>query len=220
MKFVGVITGDIISSAKVVEREVLLSILKEALSGIDNILGTSDSFEIFRGDSFQAIIQEPDKALLAAVLVRTRLRQWKKNGTGKAISITRLPDARIGIGIGGLTFRSDKIIESDGEAFQYSGRLLDEMKSSGKQLSVKTPWEEVNEELKVTAALMDAIIGRWSSQNAEAVYLLLSQRTTQKELAEKIGISQPAVSKRLVHSNIEAVQGALKRFESLINMNK
>lgn len=210
MEVVAVLTGDIISSGKISHRDQLIRQLKEVFGLIDHqFSGVSGSFEIFRGDSFQGVVFQPDKALLAAVLIRARLRWWKENGTIQ-------PDARVAIGIGERSYTADRIIESDGEAFRYSGLLVDALKTSGSHLGIETPWKSVNDEARVLIALLDALIDKWSAADAEVVYLQLSEKLTQVQLARRAGISQPAVSKRLIHANLAVIKKAMIRFEQLI----
>jgi hypothetical protein len=228
MSILAVITGDVRASKKIGSRARLSVILKKAFTAINKkVLKSSGKFEIFRGDSFQGIIKDPARALKAAVLIRARLRQWEgpysaavtaKRGGRKrpVVQMQFLPDARIGIGIGDISYRGKKIVESDGVAFHYSGTLLDDMKHSENALAIRTPWETVNEELAVTIKLADAIISKWSSASAETAFLYLSGHHTQQELSDLLGISQPAVHKRLSLANIEAIQVCLDRFELLI----
>ncbi|UII31438.1 SatD family protein [Fulvivirga ulvae] len=214
---VAVLTGDIIASKKIEERAQLNEVLKESFYIVEHkVLKRRGSLEIYRGDSFQGIIENPEKALLAAILIRARLRAWNYTDPHDAKPLQTLPDARMSIGIGAVSYKGDKVVESDGEAFQYSGQLLDTMKQAGSELAIRTPWEDVNDELEVVCKLLDAIIGRWSSAMAEATCLYLQDEVTQQELSAKLKISQPAVHKRLASANIDAVVAALNRFQKLI----
>ncbi|MBL6445647.1 hypothetical protein JMN32_04960 [Fulvivirga sp. 29W222] len=217
---VAVVTGDIIASKKIEERAQLNEVLKSAFDIVDHkVLKRTGSFEIYRGDSFQGVIEDPSKALLVAILIRARLRAWNYAGANGTKPLHDLPDARLSVGIGTVSYKADKVVESDGEAFQYSGLLLDSMKQAGIELAIRTPWDDVNDELAVVCKLLDAIINRWSSAMAEAVCLYLQEEATQLELSTKLKISQPAVHKRLASANIDAVQAALNRFQKLIIRN-
>lgn len=214
MNVIGVITGDITNSKKISKRPELASILQDGFATINKrILKNTGKFEIYRGDSFQGLIKDPSKSLLTAILLRARLRQWEVAGA----SVGKLPDARIGIGIGAISFNGKKVVESDGEAFQYSGMLLDKMKKSEQALSVQTPWQEINEELRVSTRLADAIISKWTAPSAEAAFYYLTEGKTQEKISKKIGISQPAIHKRLTLANVEAIEIYLNRFEKLVN---
>jgi DNA-directed RNA polymerase specialized sigma24 family protein len=59
-------------------------------------------------------------------------------------------------------------------------------------LIVKTPWKELNDELSTECALLDAVIERWTKEQAEAImYQIMG--LTQEEIARILKISQPAV---------------------------
>lgn len=202
-----VLTGDISSSSKA-DRKVLLPDLKAILKNIGDsqkISDISSNFELYRGDSFQGIIAQPEEALKYTLIIRTHLR--------KANTATE-QDARIAIGIGTISFFSKSIAESDGEAFRNSGPLLDTMKN-GIRIKAITPWEAVNEELEVALVLADAIISRWSASQAEVIEESL-RGNTQVEIATKLGISQSAVNQRLKAANWESIEKLIKRFQQLV----
>ncbi|MBK8581218.1 MAG: hypothetical protein IPL86_05075 [Flavobacteriales bacterium] len=90
------------------------------------------------------------------------------------------------------------------------------MSGTKARLSIQTPWPEVNDELEVVSKLLDALIGRWSPAASQAVLLSLLTDATQVEVSKKLGISQPAVHKRLGTASLDAVKAALGRFEKLV----
>ena len=124
-------------------------------------------------------------------------------------------DARISLGIGNVEFLSDSIVTSDGEAFQYSGRQLDEM---GKQcLAVKTPWDEANKELELSTAFLDDIIKGWSGKQAGMIYLSLRQDIPKKDVAELIGTSVQNVRNVLATAKENLVKKYLERYSEIIH---
>ncbi|MEJ0033885.1 MAG: hypothetical protein WDO15_27725 [Bacteroidota bacterium] len=50
-------------------------------------------------------------------------------------------DARVGIGLGKKEYTGKSISESDGEAYQWSGNILDSLKGYQSKWRAKTPWE-------------------------------------------------------------------------------
>ena len=226
-KIYAVLTGDLIGSSRfrIQQREEVLSNLKDSFKKISSDIIASQ-FVVFRGDSFQGVLSRPDEALNAALIIRTSLLSKFK---GKR---TRL-DARIAIGIGTIDYLPpDQAGEGDGEAFRNSGLELDKMKKSEQNLIIRTPWTEINEELRTECALLDAIIQRWTKEQAEAIayqlpkreYLVLDQgdqgiieeEITQEIIAKILSISQPALSQRLKTSGYWAVQAFLERFKMII----
>ena len=193
-----VITGDLIYSKKVNEAE-WLPLLKNTLSLIGEGPG---SWDIFRGDSFQFQVTD-DKALWAAILVRA--------------SIKRFPplDARLAMGLGKITYEADSVAESNGEAFYYSGQKFDTLKK--KNLVIKSPWPELDDELNLYFDLLERIIGSWSANSAEIMFLSLTQPdVTQADLAQMLKISQGNVSERLKRAGYKEVMKVNERYELLI----
>jgi hypothetical protein len=221
MNTFAVITGDIVSSTSIKNenREQLLKSLKVSFQEINKtfLKETKSPFEIFRGDSFQSVIKKPELSLLISFLIRAKLRSIGINKEEKKHSIKENWDARIAIGIGSIGFSTKKTIESDGQAFQFSGTTLDRIKKTEHRLKIQTPWQDVNSELEVSFSFADAIVSEWSIFQAEAFYLYLLQNETQKTLAELLNISQPSLRKRLVTGKIESIDLLRKRFENLIS---
>lgn len=206
--WVAVLTGDVVGSSKL--SPALREKLHEGLQvGIDN-LGSGAEGEIFRGDSFQIVLQEPARALRAALLMRTHLRASSPNALGKPM------DTRVSVGIGKVSFRAGKVIESDGEAFQLSGRSLDELlKTRKRRLLVRTPDADLNASLDVICAFLDEMVNGYSARQAEAMGLLLDGMK-QTEIAQRIGIGQSSVNQRIQSAHWPAVEYALDYFERVI----
>lgn len=219
-----VITGDIISSSKfkTKQRDNLLSALKLSFKTIENTWPNTlyAPFQIYRGDSFQGALFKPEKALHAAIIIRASLRHYfytekRRNAV----------DARIIVGIGSIaSLPNNRVAEGDGKAFRRSGPVLDKIEENWqlkKQalLRVITPWPEVDAELDVECTLLDALINRWSSEQAEAI-LGQMRGLTQKAAAEEFGISQSAISQRLMDAGGRAVRKLCHRYEAIIRRAK
>lgn len=207
----GVITGDIVGSTniKLEWRETLLDSIQKVVDELAIL--SSLKIEFFRGDSFQLIVDKPEEALKVAVLLRAGLKSRTPQGSQK------LWDARMALGVGSISYTSDKIVVSDGEAFQFSGRELDEI--GKRRLIVKTRWEEVNDELKISTAFADDIISDWSISQAQVVYLTLLYQTSQKEIALKINKTAQNISKLLGAAKENLIRAYLDRYSILITKN-
>lgn len=231
-KVLAVITGDVVRSTVVKDRARLAKVMKQAMEAIDkNGFGVVRPFEIYRGDSFQGVVEVKD-ALEVALTIRARLRQWdgpvmlpsvkgKKSVKNARLPmlIGTLPDARVAIGIGTVGYRSAKVVESDGEAYRNSGRALDELGRTWGRLALSTPWDDMNAEFNTSMRLLDALVGKWSSASAQAMFLYLTKGSTQSELSGLLGISQPAVHKRLSGADQSAVQAMIDRYEVVATAN-
>lgn len=230
MNKVAILTGDLVKSRTIKngDIEAVINSLKETFNKINTrILSSKASFQIFRGDSFQAIIPEPELALLTAIIIRAHLRTFES--TYKIIGAKKstkpinyaYTDARIAIGIGEVSYIGDEISESQGEAFQKSGYLLDKLKKENERLAIDTPWENINKEFYVESKLADAVISRWTANTAMAVFLYLLNKKNQSELARELNITQPALHKRLVtYGNIGCINAFIERYFELTIKNQ
>lgn len=204
----GVITGDVIGASKIkLENRIQLLdcfyAMKDELQSISPF-----KMELFRGDSFQLLVEKPEMTIKLAILLRAGLIHHTSS-TEEVIW-----DAKVSIGIGTVDFISNEIVTSDGEAFQYSGRQFDKM---GRQrLVIKTPWPDVNEELAISTPFADDIITRWSIRQAGMIYMSLIRNHSQKELAQSIGTSAQNVSKILTSAKEGLIRNYIERSIKLI----
>lgn len=226
MKQIAVLTGDIIDSTKLpaAEREKLDQLLHKGLAEIAG----QNNFEVFRGDSFQVLLTEPARALKTAIQLRCWLRKnqlaepeaIEKTGKQKKAvpnfsTKKGIIDARMAIGIGGISYQSKNIKTSDGEAFQLSGRALDNVKTKNNRLVIATPWPEFNDYMEVTISLLDILITNWSLQQSEVIYELLNGQT-QTAIASKLAINQASVNQRAKTAHWQAVERTVNFFETKI----
>ncbi|MFA5403829.1 MAG: hypothetical protein WC358_02730, partial [Ignavibacteria bacterium] len=85
-------------------------------------------------------------------------------------------------------------------------------------ISIKTPWNEINEELEVECKLADALISKWTYNQSEAIYLYWLGTKTQSELAEQLNLSQTALQKRInYYGKFNSIEFFNKRFQNIIN---
>ena len=90
------------------------------------------------------------------------------------------------------------------------------MKEAGRGITVKTPWEDVNAALSIFCSVLDRTIGGYTKKQAEAVMLTL-EGLTQKEIGERVGTSQSAVSYRLKGTGYDLVQKILEWYRLQIS---
>lgn len=218
----GVITGDIVGSTKFdhSNREVFLIALNKTIAEANQYFEPSEKIisQIFRGDSFQILLPKAEDALRLAILIRLGLILIKDTYTYTNIN-SKKPiewDARVSVGIGSLDYINEDILLSDGEAFHNSGRAFDKLKKS--RLTVRTPWEDLNEEFEVECFLADVIIKRLSGKQAEITYNFLLRKITQKKLAKELGLKPQNINKSLSYGGI-ALEEFIKRYETLIRRN-
>ncbi|HYH55214.1 MAG TPA: SatD family protein [Anseongella sp.] len=205
INYIAVITGDIIRSGKLKgqDREKMPGKLKSIFASLK---GNAQRFSIYRGDSFQGIVTEPEQALETGLEI--------KAGLMKITPEYPSYDCRLAIGIGRVGFMARNALESDGEAFRNSGPALDAMNNE-ERLKILTPWPEVNHELHVACKLADTILKRWTAVQAGVISRALKGET-QAAIAASLKISQPAVSNSLKTSGWNALEELTKRYKTLI----
>ena len=204
------ITGDIVQSKTVKDSEKWSVPLKNLLSTFGE---SPREWEIYRGDSFQLEVSTVE-VLRIAILIKSVIKQ----------ADAKKLDVRIAIGIGENSKRADRVSESMGEAFVFSGELLDELKSENVHLGLKSPWKHFDEEFNMMFKLALVIMNSWTKNTAEVVELLFNMPgITQVEIAKQLGLAQSTVNDRIkrgsVYEIIELEQYFRKRVESMIKPN-
>lgn len=215
---VAILTADLIDSSQYEEDilERVLDALKEEFANIRVSYGNEEvHFRIFRGDSFQGVVYSPKYALRIALQIKTAVNQIHLRETKKSRAYSTVADFKMAIGIGTIDFERESISESNGQAFQFSGRTLDGMKNSSQNTLIKCSDEEVNSEFNTSFFLLDMLMEKWSTASAEVVFYLL-KGMKEREIAKKINISQSAVNQRKRASGWEAISLLLKRYEQVM----
>ncbi|HXJ98540.1 MAG TPA: hypothetical protein VNJ50_06810 [Gelidibacter sp.] len=186
-----ILTGDIIKSRSIKTPELWLSTLKDALTKCS---GQSALWEIYRGDSFQLEIQNAVESLKTAIYIKACIK------TIKGL------DIRIAIGVGEKNFSGKSILESNGEAFQFSGETLEQLKKEKVNLKIKTTDDQLNKELNLYFRLALTIMDNWTTNSAEIVKLYMEQpQALQEELGKQLGINQNAVSSRQKRAQLDLI---------------
>ena len=197
---IAVITGDIVESEDNPPKD-WLDILKQGL----NLYGkTPNDWEIYRGDEFQLKIKNPKNAMRIALSLKAKMKSETST------------DVRMALGIGKEEHKSNKISESNGEAYVFSGRKLDDLKKEKNSMQLKSNflWEkEMNLLLKFAMTIAD----KWTQASAEVMFECLKHpEKTQTELAEKLGIQQNTLSERRKRANVDLFEDLIHLYEEKI----
>lgn len=189
MPQVAVITGDIVNSQDSNDSDKWLSVLTNYLSQFGE---SPQQWQVYRGDSFQLILPQPESALLVALGLKAVIKQCKPL------------DVRMGIGVGAMTHEAEQVLQSNGEAFVNSGRMFDSLKK--RTLAVKTPWNDCDKTINLQIKLALLTMDDWSDTSAEVVAMSLrNPEATQKDIAEMLSIPQSRVSERLSRAGFDAI---------------
>ncbi|WP_299390459.1 transcriptional regulator [uncultured Gelidibacter sp.] len=186
-----ILTGDIIKSRSIKDSDVWLSVLKDALTACAE---NTSQWDIYRGDSFQLETPNIEESLKAAIYIKACVK------TVKGL------DVRIAIGIGDKTFEGKSVVESNGEAFQFSGETLEQLKKEKVNLKIKTTNATLDQELNLYFKLALTIMDHWTANSAEIVKLHIEQpQALQEELGKQLGINQNAVSSRQKRAHLDVI---------------
>lgn len=209
MKIKGVITGDIVRSESIglSNRDNLIQVLRKTVDDLGR--HSTMKMEIYRGDSFQIVVDAPEKSLTIASMIRASLAFHTPEGEKYDW------DARVSVGIGEIDYQGESIVVSDGEAFRLSGRSLDNMDKG--RLSISTHWEDVNGMTNATIGFVDNILSSLKRNQAHLVYLSLAEQLPQTEIAAKTGKSQQNISKTLNTAKEPLLAKYFAYFEETIN---
>ncbi|GAA0202861.1 hypothetical protein GCM10009123_07640 [Kangiella japonica] len=198
---VAVITGDIINSQAIESKVDWYSELQSRLSRFGN---SPKDWQLYRGDSFQLVSYQPEKALQIALTLKAALKQYKEL------------DVRMAIGIGSIEHHRDQVLQSSGEAFVNSGRKFDSLKKQ--TLALKTPWKEFDETISLLINLALLTIDHWAETSAEVVLARLEHpETTQKDIAALLSIPQSRVSERLSRAGYGPIMDAERYYRQTIS---
>lgn len=167
--------------------------------------------EFYRGDSFQAYLQEPEGSLRLALLCRTLAIGLTAAEEGPAVS-----DIRISIGLGQVAMPIKAPGTAKGEAFLLSGRGLDEIQKTDRRLAILSGHPVADIGFEVMANHLDAICREMTPKQAAAIGWLL-KGVTQQEVTVQLGKSKSTVSQLVAAGNWPGIERILQQFGTLIN---
>lgn len=204
----GVITGDLVNSTKIARewRQTVVDALNECVSDFISI--TPIKIEMYRGDSFQLVIDHAEQTLSVAIALRAKLRAstpMEKN----------IWDARLSIGIGNIYFETENIVTSDGEAFRLSGRAFDNI--GKKRLCISTPWTEFNAMMELNTKFADELISSWTARQAKIAYHSILFLKSQKEMAKELGMSRQNLNFHWCASKVKLILDYIEYFKNQIS---
>ncbi len=196
----GVITGDIVNSRNI-SNEIWLPILENSLKVIQQ---DDSKWEIYRGDSFQLEVN-PEDAIEAAIIIKA------------AIKTIRNADVRMAIGVGEKKFEANNVTKSNGSAFVNSGEAFEKL--GKRNLRIKTPWKEFNDDINVKLFVALYIMDAWSSKHAGLVKTKFENiDLNQHKLAEILDYNQQSsISRALQRAGYDEIKEVIEYYKRKIN---
>jgi len=183
-----VITGDIINSRGLEDPNIWMTGLKELLESIGP---GPQTWDIYRGDSFQLEVKDPEQLFMTGLRIKATIKSVKGI------------DVRMALGIGEKQYAAERITESNGEAFLYSGELYEKLKNEKLTMAIRSPWPNWDTEMNLYFKLALIAMDQWKSKTAQLVKAVLSHpEKGQQEIADLLGIQQAAVSQGLKRAHL------------------
>ena len=124
-------------------------------------------------------------------------------------------DVRIAIGIGEITGKRTMVNESTGDAYTFSGRVLDSMKKNKCTIAIKTGDDSLNRELETEFRLLEVVLSGWTVAAAEVIYWTLLG-LNESEIGHQLKKSQSAINQRKKTAGWVGIEPLLHRFSELL----
>ncbi len=165
-------------------------------------------YEIIRMDEFLALSKSPVHSMRSVIMLFSAFRFLSQRELSERLEL------RVCEGIGPVEFAQDHLRESDGTAFRKAAEGIGKMKRN-QRISISSPVKALNEEFALSCSFMDILIHDWSDEQSEALFLSLTGKN-QMEISQLLGVSQPAVNRRLKAGHFDTVRRFINRFEQLL----
>lgn len=198
---IAVITGDINLSVAGTPANWMPH-LKKVL----NSYGKSPTtWEIYRGDAFQLEIEEPARALWAAIHIKAAVK-------------TVETDVRLSIGFGEKEYADKNITASNGSAFINSGRKFDQLKDEKLNMAISSGKDEFDREMNLLLRFALTIMDEWTAASARLVKLMIEHpEKNQNDMAGMLKINQSAVSQQKKRAQFDLIEDLNKYFAEKVN---
>ena len=207
-----VLAGELAAGARVSDEQFskIPDIIRASFQAVNRLVPATGKlkYEIIRMDEFMALSESPVHSLRSVIMLFSAFRFLSYKELGERLEL------KICEGIGPVEFAQDHLRESDGTAFRTATDGNAKMKRN-QRLSIITADKEKNAELELTCSFMDIMIHDWSDEQAEAMFLNLTGKN-QMEISQMLGISQPAVNRRLKAAHFDTIHKFINRFEHLL----
>lgn len=197
-----VITGDIINSRNLEDPSIWMNGLKEVFETVGS---KPETWDIYRGDSFQLEVKDPEMLFMTALRIKATIKSIKGI------------DVRMALGLGEKNYTAERITESNGDAFIYSGEQFEKLKTEKLTLAFRSPWPELDRDMNLYFQLASIPMDQWKSKTAQLVKVSLENPDKgQQEIADQMGIQQAAVSQGLKRANMHELLELEKLFRQKI----
>jgi len=210
------ISADIVASTSLTQeqRELLNEKLRELLCNLRMLFGVKRFFgRLVKGDCLECVLEEPQSALRAALLIRTFVKSLDIKSTDSSFNDYGV---RVAVGIGSITTLDRKRDFISGDAIVLSGRAVQELSGRTKSglafRSANGDWNNVMEPL---FALLDTMLVKTTKKQCGILWHCLLGKT-EKEICAITGNSQPTINAHTRAAGWAAIRSAVNYFERAI----
>lgn len=191
------VIGDVVASREAESRAEVHTALQRALEHSQRLVPAVQEFGATVGDEFQAVFDSIADAMCAILVVRLALP---------------IPlDVRAGIGVGAVADvgqgRYGRI--QDGPGWWAARAAIDEAESRSRRVPELRTWLEGDPMAQAHLLTRDAIVTAFDDRKRRIALGLIEGRT-QRELAEREGISASAVSQLVRGSGMAALLASVR----------
>jgi hypothetical protein len=208
-----VIAGELAPGARVSDEKLskIPDLIRASFQAVNRLVPDEGklNYEIIRMDEFLALSNSPVHSMRSVIMFLSAFRFLSYKELSERLEL------RVCQGIGPVEFAQEHLRESDGTAFRNASNCIGKMKRN-QRISITAPGKAMNAEFALSCSFMDILIRGWSDEQAEALFLHLTGKN-QVEISQLLGISQPAVNRRLKAGHFDTVHKFINRFEQLLN---
>jgi len=207
-----VVVGELAPGARVSDEQFskIPDLIRASFQAVNRLVSEKAKlkYEIIRMDEFLGLSESPFHCMRSVIMLFSAFRFLSYKELKERL------DLKICIGIGPVEFSQDHLRESDGTAFRAATNGSGKMKRN-QRIRIITTDKALNGEFDLTCRFMDILIHDWSDEQAEAMFLNLTGKN-QMEISQMLGISQPAVNRRLKAAHFDTIHKFINRFEFLL----
>ena len=207
-----VVAGELAPGSKVSDAQFskIPDLIRASFQAVNRMVPDESKlkYEIIRMDEFLALSESPLHSMRSLIMLFSAFRFLSYKELSERLEL------RVCKGIGPVEFAQDHLRESDGTAFRSATDGLGKMKRN-QRLAIHSTNNTLNAEFALTCSFMDIMIHDWSDEQAEAMFLNLTGKN-QMEISKLLGISQPAVNRRLKAAHFDTIHKFINRYATLV----
>lgn len=213
---IATISADIVRSTSMNTEDLIT--LRNSLKGLfQNLEEDYPGFwaRIVRGDGIECVVPNYNDALRIAILIKLYVKM--KVSLFECSEMLQRYGIRFSIGVADIKYANKKEDLINGPAIYMSGRNLDEISRKENIMSafeIEQAPKPLSNLLDSYVAMVSTIVDSYSAKQAEVIFLKLLG-FKEKEISERVGISQSSVNIRATNAQWGLMNTAIKDFEAL-----